>query len=115
MDSTDQVTQFLRFLLDSFISPDDYQLEVNQTDQVINYSLNVNQDKTGLVIGRQGRTINAIRRLLQVKAAQNHQKVFLQVNTAQENPTSTDNKIANPSDPTESRMAQLSQIIEEDN
>ncbi len=76
-----ELTDFLNFLISSFIGKDEYQLSQSENNGVINYQLQVKPEKAGLIIGRQGRTIKAIRRLLQIKASQEKLHVYLQVNS----------------------------------
>ncbi len=81
MTDTTELTQFLNFILTGLAGEGNFSIdqEIGEGDHLITYHIQLDSSKAGYVIGKQGRTINAIRRLLQVKAAQSNQKVYLQI------------------------------------
>ncbi|NOY14903.1 MAG: KH domain-containing protein [bacterium] len=79
MTNSNSISQLLTFLVENLIGADNFSLAEQDESDSINFTLSVHPSKIGFLIGKQGRTINAIRRLLQVKAAQEDKKIFLKV------------------------------------
>jgi hypothetical protein len=65
--------------------PESIQLNCQENDKSLDFTLKLHPDDIGKVIGRQGRTISAIRTLLNVAATKYGKKATLEI----ENPTST--------------------------
>ncbi len=112
-----ELTDFLNFLVSSFIGKDEYQLSQSENNGVVNYQLQVKPEKAGLIIGRQGRTIKAIRRLLQIKASQEKLHVYLQVNSpndqdqsAQEEKTTSQGEVEQLSK-SEEKVKELAELV----
>ncbi len=130
LNTMSELTDFLNFLLSSLVDSTDYQLSQSEQNGVINYTLQVKPEKAGLIIGREGRTIKAIRRLLQIKASQQKLHVYLQVNSnpplpQEEKVEKTEaDKVAEvkeepqqevTSDKTENKVEELSDLIADTN
>lgn len=60
--------------------PEAVTVEEDRQDSVVNLLLTVDPEDMGIVIGKAGQTIKAIRRLLGVKAMEENVRVNLQVN-----------------------------------
>lgn len=80
--------KLLEFLIASIVShPDEVKIQENQEGDFVNLSLKTHPDDIKIVIGRQGRTIRAIRNLIRTKAS----KLGLRVNLIiEENPKITE-------------------------
>ena len=71
---------FLDFLLQRLIAhPDDVDLRQIEEENHITFQISVHPDDIGKVIGKIGRTINAIRGLLNAAASRNDQRVTVQL------------------------------------
>ncbi len=120
-DKKNNLTTFLEFIIDSIIDKDEYQLVESQSNnELVQYQLKINPVKAGLIIGKQGKTINAIRRLLQIKASQEKLRVFLQVISDQEDnqPSAQESeKEVSPetetNNETQSKVDELAELIED--
>ncbi len=110
MTNTNSTTQLLNFLVENLIGPNNFSIDEQNQNGTIFYTLTVSDEKVGFLIGKQGKTINAIRRLLQVKAAQDNQKVFLKVIS----PNSQDNtdQSTNTTPETEPKVQELSELLD---
>ncbi|MBX7157810.1 MAG: KH domain-containing protein [Verrucomicrobiae bacterium] len=64
--------------------PETFQLRCQESDRNIDFFLTLHPDDVGRVIGRQGRTIGAIRTLLNITANKRGKKATLEI----ENPSS---------------------------
>ena len=72
--------EFLRYVIGNLIeNPDEIMLSHSETARKVTYRLRLPQREMGKVIGKQGRTIAAIRNVLSAGAARHGQKVLLQV------------------------------------
>lgn len=70
--------KLLEFLVTSIVShPDKVTIEESQEGDFVNLHLSVHPDDIKIIIGRQGRTIRAIRNLIRTKAAKQNLKVNL--------------------------------------
>ena len=85
MEDLDTTVEALaKYILESIVgNPKDVVIDVTEEasedpteDPIVKVHLKVNEEDKGLVIGREGRTINAIRTLLAIKA---RAKVLLKV------------------------------------
>lgn len=70
--------QLLTFILDQIIEGEYTVTEENQ-DGFIVYHIHAPQDQIGRVIGKGGKTINAIKTLLKVRAVKENLKVDIQI------------------------------------
>lgn len=62
----------IKYLLDQIVAhPEDVQIEKEQDGRRLTFHVKVHPDDLGAVIGRSGRTINAIRTLVSASATQN--------------------------------------------
>lgn len=76
--------QLLEYILANILEPSEkFRVEEEQTDGVINYKLFLPQEQIGKVIGKGGRTINAIKNILKIKAIRD--KVRVEVEVVEEN------------------------------
>lgn len=73
----DLLELILKHLVDH---PDEVVIDVSEQDETINVSISVNAEDTGRVIGKEGKTINAIRSLAKVIATKEKKKLNLRVN-----------------------------------
>ncbi len=72
--------EFLRYTIGNLIgNPDEMILSHSETARKITFRLKVPKSEIGKVIGKQGRTIVAIRNLLSAGAARHGQRALLQV------------------------------------
>lgn len=70
----------LKFILEKITNnPDKISLEKVEEDKMITFNITLADEDKGLVIGKQGRTIKAIRDVLGVMAARDGVKVFLKI------------------------------------
>lgn len=63
--------------------PDDVLIEENIDGSNINYLLSVNPEDMGMVIGKKGQTIKAIRKILAIRAMIENVRVNVQLNEPQ--------------------------------
>lgn len=70
--------ELLRYILDSIIEGD---YSINEVDQdgFIVYNIHAPSDQIGRVIGKNGKTINAIKTLLKVRAVKENKKIDIQI------------------------------------
>lgn len=71
--------ELLEHLLKGLIG-EDFQVEEMSEGDRLDYKITVPEEKAGLVIGKSGRTIKAIRSLMRVRATLEKKLVFLTVN-----------------------------------
>lgn len=61
--------ELLEYIVKNLVSkPDEVKIEQISEDGVVNFNLTVSPDDMGLIIGKSGQTIRAIRRLLVARA-----------------------------------------------
>ncbi len=71
---------FLEYLLVHLVNhPDAVEVEENEADGLHEYSLKVHPEDVGRIIGKQGRTIQAIRTLAKVRAIQDNIRVRISI------------------------------------
>lgn len=76
---------FIRYTVSNLIDrPDEIELTCSETPKKVTYRLRVGEGEVGKIIGKQGRTITAIRNLLSAGAARTGQKALLQVDEPNE-------------------------------
>ena len=73
--------KLLEFLVKEITGCADIAVEEKKEGEVFEYQLNVPKDFTGLVIGKNGATIKAIRNILKIKATLEHQRFYINVNS----------------------------------
>ena len=72
--------EFLRYIVGHLIdNPDELILVHAETPRKVTFRLKLRQTEVGKIIGKQGRTIAAIRNLLAASAARHGQKAMLQI------------------------------------
>ena len=72
--------EFLRYVIGNLIeNPDEMVLTHTETPRKITFRLKLRKTEVGKVIGKQGRTIEAIRNLLAAGASRHGQKALLQI------------------------------------
>lgn len=70
----------LDYIVKGIVSrPNEVVINESQTGQEVSYILNVNPEDMGIVIGKKGQTIKAIRKLLAVRAMADNIRVNLQI------------------------------------
>jgi len=74
----------LDFILEGLIGKDAYSIEEQEEDNFIKFNVFTIPDHIGIVIGKEGRTIKAIRNLLKVKATLEKKAVSISVSESPE-------------------------------
>lgn len=75
------------YIVKSIVSnPDKVEVEEDQQDSEIRLTLSVDPSDMGMVIGRSGQTIKAIRKLLTVRAMNDNVRVYLNLNEPEQVP-----------------------------
>lgn len=69
----------LTFIIKNILKSDDFGIEEVDSDNSITFKIKLPEEKAGLVIGKGGRTIKAIRNLLKVRATLEKKLVFLTI------------------------------------
>ena len=69
--------ELLEFILENILKDKDFSIETTEDADKTTFIIKVPETKAGLVIGKGGRTIKAIRNLLKVKATLEKKLVFL--------------------------------------
>jgi len=73
--------KLLEFLLKAIVAhPDDVVVEEKEEEGQINLNLQANPEDIKIIIGKNGRTIKALRELLKIKAIKEKKKVNLNLN-----------------------------------
>ncbi len=60
--------KLLKHVLSEVLGNDDFSIDEEKEENQINYIVKTNKDQVGLVIGKEGKTIKAIRSILRVRA-----------------------------------------------
>lgn len=75
------MTDLVEYIAKQLVNhPDDVQVTEDRNGSDVNLSLDVNPEDIGIVIGKSGQTIKAIRKLLIVRAMAENVRVNLRVN-----------------------------------
>lgn len=69
----------LNYILENILKSDDFSVEEVEEANNLTYKIKLPEDKAGLVIGKGGRTIKAIRNLLKVRATLEKKLVYLTI------------------------------------
>ncbi len=73
--------KLLEFLLKAIVEhPEDVVIEEKEVENQLNLNLQVNPEDIKIVIGKNGRTIKALRELLKIKAIKERRKFNLNLN-----------------------------------
>ena len=67
------------FIIQSITGSKDFNVEEKREDRSINLEVKANPEITGLIIGKQGKTIKNIRKILSIKAARENSSVNISV------------------------------------
>ncbi len=80
MDSEQTDQQFLEFIAKALVdNPNDVHIDRAVDEMGVRLSLKVNPQDMGMIIGREGKTVTAIRSLLKIIGRKNHARVSLVV------------------------------------
>lgn len=72
--------EFLRYLIANLVgNPEGWELTRRQSRDTIHFQLKLPYGEVGKIVGKQGRTTEAIRNLLSAAAARHGQKASLQI------------------------------------
>lgn len=69
----------LNYIIENILKSKDFSIEEKEEASNITFSIKLPEDKAGLVIGKGGRTIKAIRNLLKVRATLEKKLVFITI------------------------------------
>jgi len=73
--------KLLEFLLKAIVEhPEDIIVEENEEEGQLNLNLQANPEDVKIIIGKNGRTIKALREILKIKAIKEKRKVNLNLN-----------------------------------
>lgn len=93
--------ELLEYIVKSLVSkPDDVQIQEEHQENTVSLNLSVNPEDMGMIIGKGGQTIRAIRKLLIARAmADGNLRVFLVLNEqplsfGNEQPLSSGNEVS---------------------
>lgn len=71
--------KLLEFLLKGITGKEDFTIEENEEGDSINFEVEAGQDSIGMIIGRGGKNIRAIRNILKVRATLEKKGVSISV------------------------------------
>jgi predicted RNA-binding protein YlqC (UPF0109 family) len=72
--------ELLQYLIRSIISSDDFHIEKTETEFDLQFSIHVPQEAIGLVIGKKGCVVNALRKVIALKLPQGMSKrIYLKI------------------------------------
>lgn len=78
------MVDFLKKIISSIIdNPEDFDIKQEVEDSINVYTILVPDEEIGKIIGREGKTINAIRCLCRLKSQKDQQKVLVKVDKLQ--------------------------------
>lgn len=77
-DNTIIMRQALEFMLDHIVEGE-YTVNEEDRDGFIVYTISAPEDQIGRIIGKNGKTINALKNLLKVKAVKDNVKVDIEI------------------------------------
>lgn len=70
--------EFVEYLVKKIVNnPDSVQISQEEEDGTIRFHITVHPDDAGLVIGKEGKVINAIRNLVRIQAIKEDKRVYL--------------------------------------
>ena len=70
--------QALEYMLDAIVEGE-YSVQEDDKDGFIVYSITAPEDQIGRIIGKNGKTINALKNILKIKAVKDNVKVDLEI------------------------------------
>lgn len=72
--------ELLEYIISSITGSSDFTVEETRTDEnVVNFDVTVHQDIIGLIIGKDGKTIKNIRKILSIRATKERVAVNINV------------------------------------
>lgn len=72
--------ELLEYILKSIVEhPEDISLEESQLEDLTTFLIKANQEDIKIIIGREGRTIKAIRELVRLKALESQKKINIRI------------------------------------
>lgn len=78
--------ELLEYIVKSLVSkPDQVKIEEEPADNTVNFNLTIDPEDMGIIIGKAGQTIKAIRRLLITRALAENPNLVVRVNLQEEN------------------------------
>ena len=81
MNSKEIVCEYLRQILQGLIEKtDELEIETTVDEQGVLFTVNVNEDEWGKIIGREGRTAKAVRDILRIKGSMHEMKAAMKIN-----------------------------------
>ena len=73
-------TEFVEFIAKSIVgNPNDVKVERKVDEMGVLLTLHINPEDMGYIVGKRGRTVNAIRTLLKIVGAKNNARVNLKI------------------------------------
>jgi len=73
--------KFLKFIVSSIVeNPKEVEISETEGEGIIEYSIKAKPDDLKYVIGKSGRTINAIRTLARIKASKLQKRINININ-----------------------------------
>lgn len=73
----------LRFIVESIVTdPESVEVSRNDVDSAVTFTVTVPQEEIGKIIGKNGKTINAIRNIIKIVAAKQGKWVNIEVTEA---------------------------------
>lgn len=71
--------KLLTFIIKTITGSDDFSINENEDDGRVVYNVDANPEIVGLIIGKEGKTIKNIRRLLAIAAVRDNKSVQIDV------------------------------------
>lgn len=72
----------IKFMVSNIIDSDDFEISSEEDVDYIRYSIKVPDDTIGLIIGKGGKTIKSVRKLVKIRATLEKKRVDLEVVSA---------------------------------
>lgn len=69
----------LTFLITEITGTDDFKIEENEEEGRVNFTVQVDSENIGLIIGKNGKTIKAIQGLMRIRGKLEKKSVFVNV------------------------------------
>ncbi|MEI7604352.1 MAG: KH domain-containing protein [bacterium] len=82
-DQNSNIQDFVEYIVKSIVkNPNDVIIEQNMNSYDETYIIHVNNEDMGVVIGKSGKNINAIRNLVSIKSSP--KRIYIQISETQE-------------------------------
>ena len=75
--------ELLEYILHTVLEDTTVSVDETEEDGVTVFRINAPQDQIGRIIGKGGKTINALKNILKIKAIKEGKKIDIQVNSAE--------------------------------